>query len=295
MKLKHILLGLCALILIVAVLTNPAKENHIDYFFEKVIDKEKFANGTVFDFITLKIVKGTFEEITTYRNFVLFSVCEVSNNEKTSRVTIGLFGNIFLLANETDLANLFNFNSGKKSEKDKIIIEESNHDRVNSEKTSYSRSNEFSENDSPEEEVISPPPVEGSSNTESNYPRYLVKLEKYSPNSTLICQDQSYSECLKYALDFVKVLSEIRRAHLDKKNNDKYLEFYRTEKAILSKRSWNKDAITIDTFIYNYIEMYENNLKECDCEDLDWLKKLPKDLYQHFYLDRGEIMNSVVK
>lgn len=298
MKFKHLLLGLFSLLLIVAILTNPDKEKHTDFFFEKIIDKEKLANGTIFDFFALKIVKGTFEEITTYKNFVFFSICELSSNENKCNITIGLFGNVLLLADENDLVAMFNFDANQHTKKSKT--KETTWSKRVPPKEPQKQYNEFNIDEPisilPNEKEIALPPVEDVKTNPSNkFPRYLISLEKYSPSINLICEDQGYSECLKYALEFAKVLSEIRKAHISKKEDSEYLKFYTTDKAVLSKRNWKKDAIVIDKYLYEYINLYEINMNDCGCEDLDWFKKLPKDLYSQFNLNRQGIMNNWIE
>lgn len=124
-------------------------------------------------------------------------------------------------------------------------------------------------------------PVSNEENYESD--DYLLELNQYSPKVSFVCQDQGYSDCIRDVMQFVKELSFIRRNHLENRNNEDYLSFYKTEQALQEKRSWKKDALDIDNYIIENINIYNNTLKECN--DYDWAKELPKDLYRYYKID----------
>ena len=149
------------------------------------------------------------------------------------------------------------------------------------------------ENKNSDKETSLPLEVESLDKELNNRPEYLSNLSVYSPNVSLVCEDQGYSDCLKDVTEIVRELVEIRAKHLSNKNNSAYLEFYSTQKAIVEKRNWKKDAKNIQLYIYQNIEIYESTLKECGYDNEDWFKKLPKDLYKYFELDKTEILNSV--
>lgn len=136
---------------------------------------------------------------------------------------------------------------------------------------------------------ISESPIEVNEipNKENNVPvNYLPELNQYSPKVSFVCQDQGYSDCLRDVMQFVKELSVIRRKHLENRNNENYLSFYKTNEALKQKRSWEKDALDIDNYIIENINLYDKALEECN---YDWAKKLPKDLYKYYNLDKAII------
>lgn len=129
-----------------------------------------------------------------------------------------------------------------------------------------------------------------STTPESKYFEYLSNLNSYSPKVSSVCEDQGYSDCFRDVTSFVKELAELRTIHLKNKDNENYLKFYKTKTAIAEKRNWNEDAKNIDKYIVENINIYEKTLKECGYDDLDWFKKLPKDLYHQFNLNKAEIL-----
>lgn len=136
---------------------------------------------------------------------------------------------------------------------------------------------------------ISESPIEVNEipNKENNIPNdYLPELNQYSPKVSFVCQDQGYSDCIRDVMLFVKELSSIRKKHTENRNNEDYLSFYKTEQALQEKRSWKKDALDIDNYIIENINIYNNTLKECN---YDWAKELPKDLYKYYNLDKAII------
>ncbi|WP_157813344.1 hypothetical protein [Flavobacterium sp. 5] len=132
-------------------------------------------------------------------------------------------------------------------------------------------------------------------NSKSNYsfPNYLINLNHYSPKISGICEDQGYSDCFRDVTSFVKDLVDIRKTHLNNKYNEDYLSFYKTSNALKDNRSWGKDALDIDKYIVENIKRYDDAVKSCDCDDYDWFKKMPKDLYQYFNLNKKELLNSI--
>jgi len=132
-------------------------------------------------------------------------------------------------------------------------------------------------------------------NSKSNYsfPNYLINLNHYSPKISGICEDQGYSDCFRDVTSFVKDLVDIRKTHLNNKYNEDYLSFYKTSNALKEYRSWGKDALNIDKYIVENIKRYDDAVKSCDCDDYDWFKKMPKDLYQYFNLNKKELLNSI--
>lgn len=143
----------------------------------------------------------------------------------------------------------------------------------------------FASNSQKTENVELPPAAEIEiNNYKSIYPDYLDNLETYSPKVSLVCQDQGYSDCLRDVTEIVKELVEIKAKHSSNKDNPAYLKYYNSELAILKQRNWVKDAKSIEQYISENIKIYENTLKECDCENEDWFNKIPKDLYKYFNL-----------
>lgn len=125
------------------------------------------------------------------------------------------------------------------------------------------------------------------------FPEYLIDLNQYSPNVSGVCEDQGYSDCFRDATAIVKELAKIRKEHLNNRYNGDYLKFYETEKAVIENRSWEKDASNIDNYIVGNIERYNDALKECGYDDFDWFKKLPKDLYKYFDLNKTELLKNI--
>ena len=132
-----------------------------------------------------------------------------------------------------------------------------------------------------------------SATTKNKYFEYLYNLNNYSPKISNVCEDQGYSDCFRDATAIVKELAKIRKEHLNNRDNGDYLKFYETKKAIIENRSWEKDASNIDNYIVEIIERYNDALKECGYDDFDWFKKLPKDLYQYFDLNKTELLKNI--
>lgn len=107
MKSKYILLALFSLIIITAVITNPKKENHLDKVFnEFVVNKNDLAKTNSFELMALPFAKNAFGEILSVDNYVLFSVGKIKFNGINEKISIGVFGNVFLTKNKSEWDNL---------------------------------------------------------------------------------------------------------------------------------------------------------------------------------------------
>lgn len=116
MKSKYILLGLLSLVIITAVITNPKKENHLDKVFnEFIVNKNELAKTNGFELMALPFAKNAFGEILSVDNYVLFSIGKIKFNGINEKISIGVFGNVFLTINKSEWDNL----GGIKNEDDK--------------------------------------------------------------------------------------------------------------------------------------------------------------------------------
>lgn len=116
MKSKYILLALLSLVIISAVLTNPKKENHLDKVFnEFIVNKNELAKTKGFELMVLPFAKNAFGEILSVDNYVLFSIGKIKFNGINEKISIGVFGNVFLTINKSEWDNL----GGIKNEDDK--------------------------------------------------------------------------------------------------------------------------------------------------------------------------------
>ena len=111
MKKFSLLIFFIGIVIIVAIFTNPKKENHIDKIFLQIIDKEKLANSNPLEAMLIPVAKSLINEQIDYKNYVLFSLSEI--NEK--KLCLGIFGNVFLLFNKNEIDNLCLFPKNNES------------------------------------------------------------------------------------------------------------------------------------------------------------------------------------
>ncbi len=126
MKSKYILLTLISLVIITAVITNPKKENHLDKVFnEFIVNKNELAKTNGFELMALPFAKNAFGEILSVDNYVLFSIGKIKFNGINEKISIGVFGNIFLTINKSEWDNL-----GSEKNEDKKNIDNSKTEKV---------------------------------------------------------------------------------------------------------------------------------------------------------------------
>lgn len=129
-----------------------------------------------------------------------------------------------------------------------------------------------------------------SKNVES-LPKYLSRINEYSPEISTVCQDQGYSDCIRDVSEIIKELIEIRETHIMSKNSEKYKSFYSRTENVNKKISWDSDLKRINKYLIENITLYDEAVKECGYDGVDWFDKLPKDLYKHYKLSKSELLN----
>ena len=114
---KQIVLGAIALLVIVLAFSNPKKEQHSEVVsksvtrvlndrFDEKNDKEEKENKLVKLFAGLIVDKMADHKI-EYNNYVLFSTGSMIKKGESKTLTIGLFGNAFMLANDDQIREQF--------------------------------------------------------------------------------------------------------------------------------------------------------------------------------------------
>ena len=278
-------------LLAIAVTTNPTKDKHLDTVVYNVTDKDKLLNANPFLLLGLKVIISTFGQVVNYKDYVLFSVCEVNYEGIDKAISIGAFGNVYSLLDREkflEISGLGN-DSSKSEEKNEMLIPPYIPTNLNNEMSD----DEMNDTVSTYNNIANDKNGDTSKTTNNTYPDYLIDLNQYSPKISRVCEDQGYSDCFRDATDFVKELTEIRNEHLNNEYNEEYLMFYNTKKAKLDKRSWITDAINIDTYIIENIDIYNEVVKECGYDEYDWFKQMPKNLYKHFNLNKNELLNNI--
>lgn len=122
-------------------------------------------------------------------------------------------------------------------------------------------------------------------------PKYLLLINEYSPKVTTVCQDQAYSDCIRDVSEIIKELIEIRETHIASKNSEKYKSFYSKAENVNKKINWDSDLKRINKYLIENITLYDEAIKECGYDGVDWFDKLPKDLYKHYKLSKTELLN----
>ena len=251
-----------------------------DEFGYKIIDNYKYGNGNTKLFIMEKLRRKGYKPMD-----IDVLVESIVTNTKNRDVILQAFHDLYSENGEYLYMNLYSLGISAASSKylTGYIIEEK-YKPINLINKKVEKPKIKSTNDALNSVSINP---------EGKYFKYLNNLNSYSPKISTVCEDQGYSDCLRDVTLFVKELAELRTFHLKNENNENYLKFYKTKTATIEKRNWEEDAKNIDKYIIENINIYEKTLKECGYDDLDWFKKLPKDLYKHFNLDKTEILNNI--
>lgn len=247
-----------------------------------IIDNYKYGNGNTKLFIMEKLRRKGYKPMD-----IDVLVESIVTNTKNRDVILEVFHDLYSENGEYLYMNLYSLGISATSSKylTGYIIEEK-YKTINLINKKVEKPKIKSTNDALNSVSINP---------ESKYFKYLNNLNSYSPKISTVCEDQGYSDCLRDVTSFVKELAELRTVHLKNENNENYLKFYKTKTAIIEKRNWKVDAVNIDKYIAENISIYEKTLKECGYDDLDWFKKLPKDLYRHYNLNKTEILENIKK
>lgn len=126
---------------------------------------------------------------------------------------------------------------------------------------------------------------------DKSLPKYLSRINEYSPEVTTVCQDQGYSDCISDVSEIIKELVKIREIHTANRNNENYKSFYSKSENVRKKISWGSDLKRINKYLIENITLYEEAIKECGYDGVDWFDKLPKDLYKYYRLSKTELLN----
>lgn len=107
MKRNYLFFGVLFLLLIISTITNPNKGTHLDLVFnEFIVNKDELVKTNGFGLIVLPLAKNALGEILSVDNYVLFSIVKIDYNGIKKNISIGAFGNVFLLINKSEWDNL---------------------------------------------------------------------------------------------------------------------------------------------------------------------------------------------
>jgi len=115
MKYKHIIFGVSSLLIIIGTITNPKKEDHLNFIFYNAINKEKLANANELELISLQLIKNSFEEIVSTDNYVVFSIGKVNFHGVTKKASIGFLGNVYPILNTQELQEILGEEKNEES------------------------------------------------------------------------------------------------------------------------------------------------------------------------------------
>jgi len=107
MRRNHLFFGIISLLIITSTITNPDKKTHLDLVFNKfILNKDELVKTNGLELMVLPLAKNAFGEILSVDNYVLFSIGRIDYNGIKKNISIGVFGNVFLLINKSEWDNL---------------------------------------------------------------------------------------------------------------------------------------------------------------------------------------------
>ena len=107
MKTRYIILIVIAFVLIIAAITNPAKETHKDRVKKELASTFADEQNPLVDIFS-QLVSGVaveygFDKMVEVDNYVFFSITRIKTPVYSKTVGMGLFSNVFLFGSLKDL------------------------------------------------------------------------------------------------------------------------------------------------------------------------------------------------